>query len=75
MFKIRLLLGTTFNRGKDTEMSIGRKGCCWEQRSTEERAHECSPVGQMLLSLGSKVQKKAGWELSLEATFKGGKDT
>jgi hypothetical protein len=22
-------------------MSIGRKGCCWEERSKEGRTHEC----------------------------------
>jgi hypothetical protein len=71
---IRLLLGATFNRGKDTKMSIGRKGCCWEQHSIEERTPKC-PLADWDV-YGSNVQKRGGHisvhgqkKLPLQATF------
>jgi hypothetical protein len=40
-WQIRLLLGAKYSRGKDTKMSIGRKGYRWEQHSIEGRAPKC----------------------------------
>jgi hypothetical protein len=55
---IGLLLGATFKRRKDTEMSIGRKGCHWEQHSKEEMTLKC-PLSDRAV-VGSNVQKRKG---------------
>jgi hypothetical protein len=64
--QIRLLLGATFNRGKDNEMSMSRKGCCWEQRSLEKRTSKCPLADRH--AVGSSVQKRgvaAGDKMSI----------
>jgi hypothetical protein len=75
-----MLLGATFKRGKDTEMSKVRKVCHWEQHSIEEKTPKC-PLADRAVG-GSNIQKRnghrdvQGWKrLSLGATFKRGKDT
>jgi hypothetical protein len=61
-------------------MSLGRKGCCWEQRSKEERTLKC-PLAERAVT-GSNVRKgertpnvQGQIRLSLGATFDRGKDT
>jgi hypothetical protein len=54
--QIGLLLGATFKRGKDTKMSIGRKGCCWEHRSKEERILGFPRLDKTVT--GSNIQKR-----------------
>jgi hypothetical protein len=75
-----MLLGATFKRGKDTEMSKGRKDCHWKQHSKEEKTPKF-PLADRAVT-GSNVQKRKGhrnvqrWKrLSLDATFKRGEDT
>jgi hypothetical protein len=55
---IRLLLRAMFNKGKDTKMSIGRKGCCWEQRSIEERTPKCPLADRDVV--GSNIRRGEG---------------
>jgi hypothetical protein len=79
-WQIGLLLGATFKRGKDTEMSKGGEDCHWKQYSKEEKTPKCPLADRAVV--GSNVQKRKGHRnvqrqirLSLGATFKRGKDT
>jgi hypothetical protein len=77
---IRLVLGATFDREKDTEMAKVGKGFCWEQGAIEERTPKYPLADRDVV--GSNVQKRKGHQnvqgqkrLSLGATSKRGKDT
>jgi hypothetical protein len=77
---IRLSLGATFERGKDTKMSKGGKDCHWKQHSKEEKTPKCPRADRAVT--GSNVQKRKGHRnvqgqirLSLGAMFKRGEDT